>query len=172
MAILNITYQGQSADYELALEFATSDADIRRIAIEVVRSGGAKGLYIPNLPTNAFASFVVDLLIRAFRRTGDPNGPGNAEGPTVARPSKCAREESNLHGPYGPLAPQASASTSSATSARGRQYRGPLRDLAGGGRAVFEVWLDSVRGGCSLTNMCSDQRAASPPRTGSLRPWT
>ncbi len=73
MAILNITYQGQSADYELSLDrdaltpLATSDADIRRIAIEVVRSGGAKGLYIPNLPTNAFASFVVD------RLTG-PNG--------------------------------------------------------------------------------------------------
>src|SRR5215207_8564154 len=49
MAILNITYQGQSADYELALDFATSDADIRRIAVEVVRSGGAKGLFLPNL---------------------------------------------------------------------------------------------------------------------------
>ena len=67
MAILNITYQGQSADYELALDFATSDADIRRIAVEVVRSGGAKGLYIPNLPNNAVAAFVVD------RLTG-PNG--------------------------------------------------------------------------------------------------
>ena len=62
MAILNITYQGQSADYELQLDFATSDADIRRIAVEVVRSGGAKGLYLPNLPHNAFASFVVDRL--------------------------------------------------------------------------------------------------------------
>ena len=62
MAILNITYQGQSADYELALDFATSDADVRRIAVEVVRSGGAKGLYLPNLPHNAFASFVVDRL--------------------------------------------------------------------------------------------------------------
>ena len=62
MATLNITYQGMSADYELQLDFATSDADIRRIAVEVVRSGGAKGLYIPNLPHNAFASFVVDRL--------------------------------------------------------------------------------------------------------------
>lgn len=62
MAILNITYQGQSADYELAIDFATTDADIRRIAVEVVRSGGAKGLYLPNLPHNAFASFVVDRL--------------------------------------------------------------------------------------------------------------
>lgn len=67
MAILNITYQGQSADYELPLDFATTDADIRRIATEIVRSGGARGLYIPNLHQNAFASFVVD------RLTG-PNG--------------------------------------------------------------------------------------------------
>ena len=50
MAILNITYQGQSADYELALDFATTDADIRRIAVEVVRSGGVRGLHLPNLP--------------------------------------------------------------------------------------------------------------------------
>ena len=62
MAILNITYQGQSADYELAIDFATSDADIRRIAVEVVRSGGVPGLYLPHLPNNAFASFVVDRL--------------------------------------------------------------------------------------------------------------
>lgn len=67
MAILNITYQGQSADYELAIDHATTDADIRRIAVEIVRSGGARGLYIPNLPQNAFVSFVVD------RLTG-PNG--------------------------------------------------------------------------------------------------
>ena len=45
MAILNITYQGQSADYELELDFAASDADIRRIAVEVVRSGGVRGLH-------------------------------------------------------------------------------------------------------------------------------
>ena len=62
MAILNITYQAQSADYELAIDFATTDADIRRIAVEVVRSGGMRGLYIPNLPQNSFASFVVDRL--------------------------------------------------------------------------------------------------------------
>ena len=62
MTILNITYQGQSADYELAIDFATSDADIRRIAIEVVRSGGVRGLHIPHLPDNAFDGFVVDRL--------------------------------------------------------------------------------------------------------------
>lgn len=69
MAILNITYQGQSADYDLAVDFATTDADIRRIAVEIVRSGGARGLHIPNLPNNAFQSFVVD------RLTGPNNEP-------------------------------------------------------------------------------------------------
>jgi len=62
MALLNITYQGQSADYELAIDFATTDADIRRIAVEVVRSGGVRGLHLPHLQPNAFASFVVDRL--------------------------------------------------------------------------------------------------------------
>jgi len=60
MAILNITYQGQSADYELELDFAASDADIRRIAVEVVRSGGLRGLSIANLPERAFDDYVVD----------------------------------------------------------------------------------------------------------------
>ena len=62
MAILNITYQGLSADYELAVDFATTDADIRRIAVEVVRSGGVRGLHLPRLAMNAFDSFVVDRL--------------------------------------------------------------------------------------------------------------
>jgi hypothetical protein len=62
MAILNITYQGQSSDYELALDFAASDADIRRIAVEVVRSGGMRGLYIAQLADHAFDHFVIDRL--------------------------------------------------------------------------------------------------------------
>jgi len=62
MAILNITYQGQSADYELELDFAASDADIRRIAVEVVRSGGVRGLHLALLPEHAFDHFVIDRL--------------------------------------------------------------------------------------------------------------
>ena len=62
MAILNITYQGQSADYELELDFAASDDDVRRIAVEVVRSGGVRGLHIAQLPVNAFDHFVIDRL--------------------------------------------------------------------------------------------------------------
>jgi len=62
MAILNITYQGQSSDYELELDFAATDADVRRIAVEVVRSGGMRGLYIAQLPEHAFDHFVIDRL--------------------------------------------------------------------------------------------------------------
>ena len=62
MTILNITYQGQSADYDLDIDFAATDADIQRIAVEVVRSGGVRGLHLPQLPQNAFASYVVDRL--------------------------------------------------------------------------------------------------------------
>ena len=62
MTILNITYQGQSADYDLALDYAASDADIRRIAVELVRSGGVRGLHLPNLADGTFDGFVVDRL--------------------------------------------------------------------------------------------------------------
>jgi hypothetical protein len=51
MAILNITYQGHSTDYELELDYAADDADIRRIAVEVAR-----------LPEHAFDHFVIDRL--------------------------------------------------------------------------------------------------------------
>ncbi|MEO8701718.1 MAG: hypothetical protein ABI867_16850 [Kofleriaceae bacterium] len=60
MTILNITYQGQSADYELDVDATTSDADIQRIAVEVVRSGSVHGLHVPQLPMNAFHAYVVD----------------------------------------------------------------------------------------------------------------
>jgi hypothetical protein len=62
MTILNITYQGQSADYDLDIDFAATDADIRRIAVEVVRSGGVRGLHLPQLQPNAFNAFVIDRL--------------------------------------------------------------------------------------------------------------
>jgi len=62
MAILNITYQGQSADYELAIDFAATDGDIHRIATEVVRTGSVRGLHVPDLPQHAFTNYVVDRL--------------------------------------------------------------------------------------------------------------
>lgn len=60
MAILNITYNGMSADYQLDVDYQLSDLDVRRIAAEVVRSGGIRGLLVPSLPDSAFDHFVVD----------------------------------------------------------------------------------------------------------------
>ena len=62
MATLNITYNGLSADYALELDNHVSDADIRRIAVEVVRSGNVAGLSLPHLNDAAFDGFVVDRL--------------------------------------------------------------------------------------------------------------
>lgn len=60
MAILNITYHGLSADYPVPVERHVRDADIRRIAVEVIRTGGVPGLHIANLSERAFDNFVVD----------------------------------------------------------------------------------------------------------------
>ena len=60
MAVLNITYNGHSADYPWPIDEHVSDADIRQIAVEVIRSGGLRGLHIANLPSNAFDYYVVD----------------------------------------------------------------------------------------------------------------
>jgi hypothetical protein len=62
MAVLNITYGGLSADYPLDVDYALHDADVRRIAVEVVRAGGLRGLSVPNLPEGAFDHYVVDRL--------------------------------------------------------------------------------------------------------------
>jgi hypothetical protein len=67
VAILNITYQGRSADLAQPLDERTADADVLRIAVEVVRSGDLPGLVIPDLAADAFRHFVVD-------RITDPNG--------------------------------------------------------------------------------------------------
>lgn len=60
MATLNITYQGLSSDVPLELDRPLSDMDVRRIAVEVVRSGGVPGLQSTPLADNAFAQHVVD----------------------------------------------------------------------------------------------------------------
>ena len=62
MATLNITYNGMSADYPLELDGQVSDADIKRIDVGVLRSGGVPGLHLPQLGEAAFDSFVVDRL--------------------------------------------------------------------------------------------------------------
>ena len=63
MAVLNITYNGLSADYPLELDAQLSDADVRRIAVEVVRAGGVPGLVLPQLADDAFTHFVVDRFV-------------------------------------------------------------------------------------------------------------
>ena len=60
MATLNITYNGMSSDLPLELDGYVSDGDVRRIAVEVVRSGGAPGLHLTGLSEDAFAHYVVD----------------------------------------------------------------------------------------------------------------
>ena len=65
MAILNITYQGLSADVPVELEVDITDQDVRRIAVELVRSGGVPGLHIANLGADAFNNYVVDRFAQA-----------------------------------------------------------------------------------------------------------
>ena len=60
MAILNITLNGVSADTRIELDLHVSDADVKRIAVEVIRAGGVTGLHIGNLSASAFDHYVVD----------------------------------------------------------------------------------------------------------------
>lgn len=60
MATLNITYDGVSVDYPLDVDYQLADKDIRRIAAELVRSGGLRGLHRPHLSPDAFRHHVVD----------------------------------------------------------------------------------------------------------------
>ena len=59
-AILNITYHGLSVDVPAKLDFRTSDFDLKRIAVEVIRSGDLPGLHVANLSEDAFRDFAVD----------------------------------------------------------------------------------------------------------------
>jgi hypothetical protein len=60
MATLNITYDGMSADVPVELDRPVSDTDVRRIAAELVRSGGVPGLHLSNLREDVFQHYVVD----------------------------------------------------------------------------------------------------------------
>jgi hypothetical protein len=59
-ATLNITYHGMSADLPDPVEDILGDDDIRKIAVEVVRTGAVPGLHIADLGEDAFRDFVVD----------------------------------------------------------------------------------------------------------------
>ena len=60
MVVLNITYNGLSVDYPLEIDYRLNDSDVKRIAVEVIRSGHVKGLQIANLAANTFDKYVVD----------------------------------------------------------------------------------------------------------------
>ena len=59
-AVLNITLNGVSADYPLEYDGEPRDADVKRIAVEVVRSGNLPGLHVGGLPESTFDAYVVD----------------------------------------------------------------------------------------------------------------
>ena len=62
MAILNITYNGLSVDYKAHIPDHMKDRDIRRTAVELIRSGELRGLHIAHLPEDAFRDYVIDRL--------------------------------------------------------------------------------------------------------------
>ena len=78
MAMLNITFNGLSADYPLELDAHITDADVRRIAVEVVRSGGVQGLHVPHVADGAFDNFVVDRMQNGMRIYLRPKVPFGA----------------------------------------------------------------------------------------------
>jgi hypothetical protein len=69
MVVLNVTYNGLSVDYPLELDYYLNDLDVRRIAVEVIRSGLVKGLHVSNLSERSFDGYVVD-------RFDTPSGGG------------------------------------------------------------------------------------------------
>jgi hypothetical protein len=80
MAILSVTYAGRSAEAPAELDDGIDDADVKRIAVELVRSGELPGLHLRDLPADPFRHFVVDRitdpagLLRLFLRPKVPFG--------------------------------------------------------------------------------------------------
>lgn len=60
MATLNITFGGYSADYPYELDAQVRDADVRRVAVESIRSGTIPGLRVSDLGDRAFDQHVID----------------------------------------------------------------------------------------------------------------
>ena len=60
MATVNITWNGLSASTDVNVDYGVSDRDLKRIAVELVRSGGVPGLHVRDLPGDAFEHYVVD----------------------------------------------------------------------------------------------------------------
>jgi hypothetical protein len=58
--ILNITLQGVSADHAVDFDVEPRDEDVKRVAIELTRSGNIPGLQVAGLSDRAFDDYVVD----------------------------------------------------------------------------------------------------------------
>jgi hypothetical protein len=58
--ILNITLQGVSGDYTVDFDGEPRDGDVRRTAVELIRSGSLPGLHVSGLPADTFDGYVVD----------------------------------------------------------------------------------------------------------------
>jgi hypothetical protein len=58
--VLNITLHGISVDHPLEFDGEPRDADVKRVAVELVRSGDLPGLYVNGLPEVTFDAYVVD----------------------------------------------------------------------------------------------------------------
>jgi hypothetical protein len=80
--ILNITLQGVSADHTLEFDVEPRDEDVKRVAVELVRSGDLPGLHVAGLSEDAFDAYVVDRFNtaeggrRLFLRPKVPFGAG------------------------------------------------------------------------------------------------
>jgi len=57
--LINITWQGQSGNYLVAMDPGVDDNTIKSVCEEAVRSGEVLGIS-PNIPKHAFANFVID----------------------------------------------------------------------------------------------------------------
>lgn len=62
---LNITFQGVSVDIDLPLDFAATDADIKRVSLELLRTGGIPGIVDPTAADGVFNDFMIDRLRNA-----------------------------------------------------------------------------------------------------------
>jgi hypothetical protein len=58
--ILNVTLQGVSADHPLEFDTEPRDADVKRVAVELIRSGSIAGLHLGGIAANVFDDYVVD----------------------------------------------------------------------------------------------------------------
>ena len=58
-ALINVTYQGRSANYVTPMDPGVNDDTIRRVCEEAARAGEIPELP-RNLPNNAFEGFIVD----------------------------------------------------------------------------------------------------------------